>query len=140
MAKPLSEDLRIRAIRAVEGGMSRRAAAERFGISPASAGRFVGEWRERGATRAKPQGGDQRSRRIEAHRDLILGAIKAKPDLTLVEIADMAGRNECWPPTRPPPGSLSFRRRVTRCARPRPRREAALGSRLVGGSIRFDFG
>ncbi|OKO74456.1 transposase, partial [Bradyrhizobium sp. NAS96.2] len=31
MAKPLSEDLRLRLIRAVEGGMSRRAAAERFG-------------------------------------------------------------------------------------------------------------
>jgi transposase len=89
MAKPLSEDLRIRVIRAVEGGMSRRAAAERFGISPASAVRFVREWRESRATSAKPQGGDQRSHRIEAHRDVILGAIRAKPDLTLTEIADM---------------------------------------------------
>ncbi len=34
MATPLSEDLRIRIIQAVEGGMSRRAAAERFGVSP----------------------------------------------------------------------------------------------------------
>lgn len=89
MAKPLSEDLRIRVIRAVEGGMSRRAAADRFGVSPASAVRFVREWRESGATSAKPQGGDQRSHRIEAHREVILGAIKAKPDLTLTEIADM---------------------------------------------------
>ena len=68
MAKPLSEDLRIRVIRAVEDGMSRRAAADRFGVSPSSAVRFVREWRERGATGAKPQGGDQRSHRIEAHR------------------------------------------------------------------------
>jgi transposase len=30
MAKPLSEDMRIRVVRAVEGGMSRRAVAERF--------------------------------------------------------------------------------------------------------------
>jgi transposase len=89
MAKPLSEDLRIRVIRAVEGGMSRRAAAERFGVSPASAVRFVRDWRESGATSAKPQGGDQRSHRIEAHREVILGAIQAKPDLTLTEIADM---------------------------------------------------
>jgi transposase len=89
MAKPLSEDLRIRVVRAVEGGMSRRAAAERFGVSPASAVRFVSEWRERGATKAKPQGGDQRSHRIEAYREVILGAIKTKPDLTLTEIADM---------------------------------------------------
>jgi transposase len=89
MAKPLSEDLRIRVIRAVEGGMSRRAAAERFGVSPASAVRFVREWRESGATSAKPQGGDQRSHRIEEHREVILSAIKAKPDLTLAEIAEM---------------------------------------------------
>jgi transposase len=89
MAKPLSQDLRVRIIRAVEGGLSRRAAAERFGVSPSSAVRFLLEWRESGATRARPQGGDQRSHRIEAHRAFILSAIKAKPDLTLVEIAEM---------------------------------------------------
>jgi transposase len=89
MARPLSEDLRKRVVRAVDGGMSRRAAAERFGISPASAVRFAREWRESGSTRGKPQGGDQRSHRIEAYRDVILSAIEAKPDLTLVEIAAM---------------------------------------------------
>ena len=89
MAKPLSEDLRVRVIQAVNGGMSRRAAAERFGVSPSSAVRFVREWRESGSMRAKPQGGDQRSHRIEKHRDLILSAIEAKPDLTLEEIAEM---------------------------------------------------
>jgi transposase len=89
MAKPLSEDLRVRVIRAVDGGMSRRAAAERFGVSPASAVRFVREWRESGTTRAKGPGGDQRSHHIEAYCDVILSAIEAKPDLTLVEIAEM---------------------------------------------------
>ena len=33
MGKPLSEDLRERALAAVDGGMSRRAAAGRFGVS-----------------------------------------------------------------------------------------------------------
>ena len=89
MAKPLSEDLRVRVIRAVEGGMSRRAAAERFGISPASAVRFVRAWRESGTKSAKRQGGDRRSHRIEAHRAFILSAVEAKPDLTLEEIAGM---------------------------------------------------
>lgn len=88
MAGHLSEDLRIRVIRAVAGGMSRRA-AERFGVSPTSAVRF-----ERSGTPAKLRGqsrkaGDQRSHRIEAHRTIIMGAIKAKPDITLVEIAEM---------------------------------------------------
>lgn len=89
MAKPLSEDLRVRVVEAVEGGLSRRAAADRFGVSPSSAVRFVREWRESGATHAKGPGGDQRSHRIEAHRDRILSAIEAKPDLTLIEIAEM---------------------------------------------------
>ena len=41
MAKYLSEDLRIRVIRAVDGGMSRNAAARRFGVSIASAVRWM---------------------------------------------------------------------------------------------------
>jgi len=94
MAKPLSEDLRVRIIRAVESGLSRRAAAERFGVSPASAVRFVQEWRASGATKAKQQGGDQRSLRIEEHHVAIMSAIEAKPDMTLVEIAEMLA-GEC---------------------------------------------
>jgi transposase len=89
MAKSLSEDLRERLITAVEAGASRRAAAERFGVSAASAVRWVREWRTTGARRAKPQGGDQRSHRIEAYRDILLAAIDAKVDITLVELAEM---------------------------------------------------
>ena len=51
--------------------------------------RFVSEWRQNGATSAKSQGGDQRSHRIEAHREMILSVIKANPDMTLVQIAEM---------------------------------------------------
>ena len=58
--------LRIRVIRAVEGGMSRTAAAKRFGVSPASAVRWMQSYRQTGRTQAKPCGGDRRSHRIEA--------------------------------------------------------------------------
>ena len=64
MAKSLSQDLRSRLISAVAGGMSRRAAAERFGVSAASAVRWVRAWRETGRRAAKRQGGDRRSERI----------------------------------------------------------------------------
>ena len=92
MAKSLSEDLRSRLIAAVDGGMSRRAAAERFGVAAASAVRWVQAWRTSGTTRAKPQGGDKRSHRIEAFRDIILAAVEAQVDITLVELADMLRR------------------------------------------------
>jgi len=55
MAKSKSEDLRSRVIAAVDSGLSRRAAAERFGVAIASAIRWVREWRESGSVCAKRQ-------------------------------------------------------------------------------------
>jgi hypothetical protein len=49
----------------------------------------LGPWRTAGTTRAMPQGGDQRSHRIEAYRDVILAVIDAQVDITLVELAEM---------------------------------------------------
>ena len=92
MGRTLSEDLRSRVVEAVEGGLSRRAAAERFGVGVATAIRWVRVFHATGATRAKPKGGDQRSRRIEAYRSAILGAVEAKVDITLVELAEMLRR------------------------------------------------
>ncbi|MFK4875156.1 helix-turn-helix domain-containing protein [Novosphingobium sp. ZW T3_23] len=41
MTKSISEDLRSRVVAAVDNGLSRRAAAERFGVGTASAVRWV---------------------------------------------------------------------------------------------------
>lgn len=92
MAKTLSQDLRVRLIAAVEGGMSRRGAAQRFGVGVATAIRWVREYRTTGTTAAKPRGGDRRSHRIEAFHAIIDGAIKAQVDITLVELADLLRR------------------------------------------------
>lgn len=98
MAQYLSEDLRIRVIRAVEGGMSRNAAARRFGVSIASAVRWMDAYLRNGRTAAKPRGGDRRSGRIEAQADLLLGAIQETPDLTLAELRErlIAERGETF--------------------------------------------
>lgn len=74
MARTLSEDLRGRVIAAVKAGSSRRAAAEWFGVAVASAIRWVSAFRATGATAARPKGGDLRSHRIEAFRNVILHA------------------------------------------------------------------
>src|SRR5208337_1674293 len=74
---PLSLDLRKRVISAVtEDGMSCRAAA----------------LRERGDYAPLPMGGDQRSGRVEAHADYLLGLIRREADLTLAEICDRLER------------------------------------------------
>jgi len=92
MGKTLSEDLRVRVITAVEGGMSRHAAAARFGIAVATAVRWLRAWRETGATTAKPKGGDLRSQRIAAYRAVIFAAVAAQVDITLVELSDLLRR------------------------------------------------
>jgi transposase len=89
MAKPLSPDLRIRIIRAVEEqGMSCRGAAARFGVAPSTAIELVNDWRSTGACEARVQGGDRRSARIERHAAEILALVEATPDITLAEIAE----------------------------------------------------
>lgn len=86
MAKALSDDLRERVVAAVEGGSSRRGAADRFGVSASSAIRWCALKRQKGDAKPKPRGGDRRSARIEARASLILSAIAETPDITLAEL------------------------------------------------------
>jgi transposase len=92
MAKTYGADLRGRVIAAVEGGLSRRAAAERFQVAISTAIKWVRAWREHGRGVAKAKGGDTRSHRIEAHRAAILATIEAHQDITLAELAAMLAR------------------------------------------------
>ena len=93
MTKPLSSDLRQRVVEAVESGMSRRAAAERFGIAPSAAVKWHARWRRTGSVEPGAQGGDKRSARIEAFADAILAFVEAAPDITLAEIAERLERD-----------------------------------------------
>jgi transposase len=86
MAKALSIDLRDRLIAAVAKGMSRRQAAERFGVSAASAIRWCALERDVGDARPKRQGGDRRSGRIEADATLILSIVEQTKDITIAEV------------------------------------------------------
>ncbi len=87
MARSLSTDLRERLVAAVDGGMSRRSAAHRFGVAASTAIKWVAQWRRTGDVRPRSRGGDHRSRRIEAHAGEILALIEETPDITLAEIA-----------------------------------------------------
>ena len=86
MSTPLSLDLRVRVLAAVASGLSHRQVSKRFSVSAASVSRWRTLEREQGNARAKPMGGDQRSRHIEAHGDLILSLYEATPDISLQEL------------------------------------------------------
>ena len=88
----LSSDLRIRVVTEVDKGCSRRAAASRFGVSASSAIRWVQAFRKTGSSEAKSQGGDRRSKRIEAHRAFILKTVADRKDITLAELQERLAR------------------------------------------------
>ena len=84
MSSALSVDLRQRVVHAVEAGASRHQAAERFGVSLASASRWCGQFAREGHLEPKPLGGDRRSHRIESHAHLILALYEAQPGIFLL--------------------------------------------------------
>jgi len=93
MGQPLSMDLRTRLLAAIDAGMSCRGAAARFGVAPSTAIRWQAQRRATGSVAPKPQGGDMRSRRVEARREVILALWEARKDITLDELrVELAGK------------------------------------------------
>lgn len=88
MTAPLSNDLRLGVVLAIEGGLSRRAAAAMFDVSVASAVRWHQRYKRTGSVEPDAIGGDRTSHRVEAHAAKVLGWIDEQRDLTLVEIAN----------------------------------------------------
>ncbi len=84
----LSMDIREKVMKAIAGGMSRRQAAARFDIGPATAVRWAKRVETTGEVAPLTMGGDRRSQRIEAHADFILAQIAKKPDMTIMELRE----------------------------------------------------
>jgi len=85
MSRPYSQDLRVRLVRYVEGGVSARAAAKVFGVSESAAIKWMQRWRRQGSVAPDPVRGHRRQL-LESHSDWLLEIIETKTDLTLEEI------------------------------------------------------
>jgi transposase len=59
-----------------------------LGFSIASAVRWAARFKTKGNISPSPTGGDRRSGRKEAHRDYLLGLIRRRVDMTLLEIQE----------------------------------------------------
>jgi putative transposase len=93
MGKPYSMDLRERVVAAVEReGMSRRAAASRFGVSYSSAIVWLKRVRERGSVAPGKMGGHKPRKLSGGHRDWLIARCRER-DFTLRGlVAELAGR------------------------------------------------
>lgn len=85
MARAYSEDLRVRLVRYVEGGVSARSAAKVFGVSESSAIKWMQRWRREKSVTPNPVRGHRR-RLLDDHADWLLELIRIKTDITLDEI------------------------------------------------------
>ncbi len=91
MPKAYSQDLRERVIAAVEeDGMSRRAAARRFGVSEASAIKWVQRYRRTGARGPVGTGGHRPSK-LAPERAWLMAVIEGEPDITLEALSRRLG-------------------------------------------------
>jgi transposase len=86
-----SKDLRARVVKAAEEGMSCRGAAKLFGISPATAVRWVDRQRKTGSYEAKPQGG-VRQDVLKDVREYLLALVERQSHITLQEIQRQLAR------------------------------------------------
>lgn len=87
MPRACSNDLRERVVKAVEAGASCRSAAQRFGVAPSSAIKWLARWRRQGDVEPTSQRGRVRSP-LNGHRAWLLAQVDATPGLTLAEVRD----------------------------------------------------
>lgn len=84
MPRPYSLDLRDRVVRAVEqDGLSRRQAADRFGVAMSTAINWVRRFRETGSTAPGQMGGHRPKKIIGAHRDWLIERCRDGQGFTL---------------------------------------------------------
>jgi putative transposase len=87
MTAPLSQDLRGRIVRLVEGGSSARAAAGRFEVSPSAAIKLLQRVRETGSTAPAKIGGHRRPI-LEPHCETLRSIATSRPGITLKEMRE----------------------------------------------------
>ena len=81
----ISQDLRIRLVKKVSAGMSRRQAAAHFEVSASSGVRFMQQYETEGSVALKPR--RPHKRRLDPYGEDILFWIDETPDMTLQELS-----------------------------------------------------
>ena len=85
MARPLSNDLRERIVRAVKGGMSRNGAAEKFETSVSAAVKLLQRYEATGSFEPARRGG-YHGHKLTPHTAVVEELLRQTPDITLLEM------------------------------------------------------
>ena len=85
MPRPYSQDLRERIVRAVEGGLSRRAAARHFDVSVSFVIKLLQRWKGQGTIAPDPFGG-YKTFALAPHRETVHALLARHSDAPLDEL------------------------------------------------------
>ena len=87
MGKSISHDLRLRMVRGIAAGKSRRAVAAQFEVAPSTAVRVQSRFAATGSVDPARQGRPRGSGKLAPYTDAILDKVKAQPDITMPDLA-----------------------------------------------------
>jgi transposase len=92
MGKSYSLDLRERVVEFVRAGHARREAARRFNVSTSFAVKLLQRVERQGSCAPDRQGRPLGTGKLGPHEGFIIGAVHAKPDITMPELKALLGR------------------------------------------------
>lgn len=93
MAKPYSDDLRERAVAAIEDGHTRLEVAETYNLALSTVGGFIRRKRETGSVSPAKFGG-YKMFILAPHEDLVKRLVAEQPDSTLAELKDRLAKKK----------------------------------------------
>lgn len=100
MGKPLPMELRQRVHGEINGGVSRRAAAERFKVSASFAVKLAARIARTGSAEPARQGRPPGGGKLAPHLAVLIKWVETEPDITMLELAaKLFGREECEGPS-----------------------------------------
>ena len=87
MGKAISNDLRVRMVRGIASGKSRRAVAAQFEVAPSTAVRVQARYAATGSVEPARQGRPRGSGKLGPYREVLIEKVKAQPDITMPDLA-----------------------------------------------------
>ena len=87
MGKAISNDLRVRMVRSIASGKSRRAVAAQFEVAPSTAVRVQARYAATGSVEPARQGRPKGSGKLGPYREVLVEKVKAQPDITMPDLA-----------------------------------------------------
>jgi transposase len=87
MGKAVSYDLRLRMVRGIASGKSRREVATQFEVAPSTAVRVQSRFAATGSVDPAKQGRPEGSGKLGPYREVILDKVKTQPDITMPDLA-----------------------------------------------------